>query len=73
MIYNTRDSRFELETSAGLVVADYRMSGNTMTIFHSEVPSAAAWARHRRAAGTGGLKKSQATGREDCTEVLVRA
>jgi uncharacterized protein len=39
VIHNTRDSRFELETSAGLAVADYRMSGNTMTIFHTEVPA----------------------------------
>ena len=28
-----------METSAGLAIADYRMSGNTMTIFHTEVPA----------------------------------
>jgi uncharacterized protein len=38
--HNPERSRFELDTSAGLAVADYRLSGNTMTIYHTEVPAA---------------------------------
>jgi uncharacterized protein len=30
--------RFELDTSAGLAVAEYRLSGNTMAVYHTEVP-----------------------------------
>lgn len=41
---NVRDNperqRFELETSAGLAVAEYRREGNVVTIFHTEVPPA---------------------------------
>jgi predicted GNAT family acetyltransferase len=38
-VANNKDqSRFELETSSGLAIADYRLSGDTMTIFHTEVP-----------------------------------
>jgi uncharacterized protein len=36
--HNTEQSRFEMDTSAGLAVADYRLNGSTMTIYHSEVP-----------------------------------
>jgi uncharacterized protein len=35
---NTDQSRFELKTPSGLAIADYRLSGDTMTIFHTEVP-----------------------------------
>jgi predicted GNAT family acetyltransferase len=35
--HNAERSRFELDTPAGLAVADYRLSGDTMTIFHTEV------------------------------------
>ena len=35
---NTEQSRFEMDTGAGLAVADYRLNGSTMTIYHSEVP-----------------------------------
>lgn len=37
---NPEQQRFELETPAGLAVADYRREGNVMTIFHTEVPTA---------------------------------
>ena len=30
--------RFELDTPAGLAVADYRLAGDVMTIYHTEVP-----------------------------------
>ena len=35
---NTQQQRFELDTSAGLAVADYQLSSGTMTIYHTEVP-----------------------------------
>ena len=36
---NPGQSRFEMDTSAGLAVAEYRLVGSTMTIFHTEVPT----------------------------------
>jgi len=36
--HNTKQRRFELDTSAGIAVADYRLSPGVMTIFHTEVP-----------------------------------
>jgi predicted GNAT family acetyltransferase len=32
-------NRFELDTPAGLAVADYRMSEDAIAIYHTEVPS----------------------------------
>ncbi len=37
---NPEQQRFELATTAGLAVADYRRDGNILTIFHTEVPPA---------------------------------
>jgi predicted GNAT family acetyltransferase len=37
--HNPAAHRFELDTPAGLAVADYRLSGGTMTIYHTEVPA----------------------------------
>ena len=37
---NPERQRFELETSAGLAVAEYRRDGDVLTIFHTEVPPA---------------------------------
>jgi uncharacterized protein len=37
---NPEQNRFELETHAGLAVADYRRDGNVLIIFHTEVPVA---------------------------------
>ena len=31
-------SRFEMDTEAGLAVADYRLNGSTMTIYQMEMP-----------------------------------
>jgi hypothetical protein len=36
--HNPERQRFELDTSAGLAVADYTLAGNTMTLYHTEVP-----------------------------------
>jgi predicted GNAT family acetyltransferase len=36
--HNPETRRFELDTPAGLAVADYRLVGDTMTIYHTEVP-----------------------------------
>ena len=36
--HNPDRQRFELDTPGGLAVADYRLSGNVMTIYHTEVP-----------------------------------
>ena len=37
---NPEQQRFEMETSAGLAVAEYRRDGDTLSIFHTEVPPA---------------------------------
>src|SRR6185369_1208177 len=36
---NTELNRFEMGTEAGLAIADYRLNGFTMTIYHTEVPA----------------------------------
>jgi uncharacterized protein len=36
--HNIELHRFEMATPSGLAVADYRLSGNVMTLFHTEVP-----------------------------------
>jgi len=36
---NTDPNRFEMDTEAGLAIADYRLNGFTMTIYHTEVPA----------------------------------
>jgi uncharacterized protein len=35
---NAEKQRFELETSAGLAVADYRREGDALVMYHTEVP-----------------------------------
>ena len=37
---NPDQNRFELETHAGLAVADYSRDGDVLIIFHTEVPVA---------------------------------
>jgi predicted GNAT family acetyltransferase len=37
---NPEQNRFELETDAGLAVADYSRDGDLLIIFHTEVPVA---------------------------------
>jgi len=36
--HNSAQHRFEMDTPAGLAVADYRREGDVMTIYHTEVP-----------------------------------
>ena len=36
---NPEQQRFEMDTSAGLAVAEYRRHGDTLVIFHTEVPA----------------------------------
>lgn len=38
--HNGEQQRFELETSAGLAVAEYHREGDTLIVFFTEVPSA---------------------------------
>jgi uncharacterized protein len=38
--HNPEQNRFEMDTPAGLAVADYRLEGGVMTIYHTEVPVA---------------------------------
>ena len=37
--HNTELHRFEMDTPSGLAIADYRLVGNVMTMFHTEVPA----------------------------------
>lgn len=37
---NPEQQRFEMETSTGIAVAEYRRDGDTLVIFHTEVPAA---------------------------------
>jgi predicted GNAT family acetyltransferase len=37
--HNAERQRFELDTIAGLAVADYHLAGDTMTLYHTEVPA----------------------------------
>jgi uncharacterized protein len=38
-VRNNNDAhRFEMNTPAGIAVADYRIDGDVMTMFHTEVP-----------------------------------
>jgi uncharacterized protein len=36
--YNIEQHRFEMDTPAGLAVVDFRIDGNVITMFHTEVP-----------------------------------
>ena len=36
--HNADHHRFELDTSAGVAIAEYRLAGGVMTFFHTEVP-----------------------------------
>ena len=40
VVDNPSKGRFEMGTPAGLAVAHYRLDGNVMTIYHTEVPVA---------------------------------
>ena len=36
--HNADHHRFELDTSAGIAIAEYRLADGVMTFFHTEVP-----------------------------------
>jgi predicted GNAT family acetyltransferase len=36
--HNAEHNRFEMDTTAGVAVADYRRQGDVLTIYHTEVP-----------------------------------
>ena len=36
--HNAEQNRVELDTPAGIAIADYRMTPGVMTLFHTEVP-----------------------------------
>jgi predicted GNAT family acetyltransferase len=36
--HNAAQHRFEMDTPAGLAFADYRIEGDVITIYHTEVP-----------------------------------
>jgi len=59
---NIEQSRFEMETGAGLAVADYRLSGETMTIYHSEVPMSLRGRGHGARLVFGALKLAREKG-----------
>lgn len=59
---NPAESRFEMPTSAGLAVADYRVSGNVMTIYHTQVPSALRGRGHGVHLVVGALQIARANG-----------
>jgi predicted GNAT family acetyltransferase len=49
VVNNAEKNRFELGTPAGPAIADYRLDGGVVTIFHTEVPEPL------RGRGIGGL------------------
>jgi uncharacterized protein len=59
---NTERSRFEMETGAGLAIADYRLNGSTMTIYHSEVPMSLRGRGHGARLAIGALKLAREKG-----------
>ena len=59
---NTERSRFEMDTSAGLAVADYRLNASTMTIYHSEVPLALRGRGHGARLVLGALRLAREKG-----------
>ena len=61
---NTEQSRFEMDTSSGLAVTDYRLNGSTMTIYHSEVPLPLRGRSHGARLVLGALRMAREKGYE---------
>ena len=59
---NTDLNRFEMDTEAGLAIADYRLNGFTMTIYHTEVPARLHGRGHGGRLVTGALSEARSKG-----------
>ena len=59
---NTDLNRFEMDTEAGFAIADYRLNGFTMTIYHTEVPARLRGRGHGGRLVTGALSQARSKG-----------
>ena len=59
---NTELNRFEMDTEAGLAIADYRLNGFTMTIYHTEVPARLRGRGHGGRLVMGALSQARSKG-----------
>jgi predicted GNAT family acetyltransferase len=59
---NTELNRFEMDTEAGLAIADYRLNGFTMTIYHTEVPARLRGRGHGGRLVMGALSEARSKG-----------
>ena len=59
---NTDLNRFEMDTEAGLAIADYRLNGFTMTIYHTEVPARLRGRGHGGRLVMGALSQARSKG-----------
>ena len=55
--HNAPQQRFELDTPAGIAVADYRLAGDVITIYHTEVPLPLRGRGHGYHLGRGALEE----------------
>ena len=59
---NTELNRFEMDTEAGLALADYRLNGFIMTIYHTEVPARLRGRGHGGRLVMGALSQARSKG-----------
>ena len=70
---NTELNRFEMGTEAGLAIADYRLNGFTMTIYHTEVPARLRGRGHGGRLVMGAISRARSKGYKIVPNLLVRA